>query len=790
MVKATVFRVVLLAGIFLTSSTQASEAAWLLQADSDRDAGPKANRDGHVSMVEQLPAGSYSVIMPNLARLQADDQWRLPLPGGEMLSMQARTVLAHAGGSSTRHARGAGGAHAHLTVGPEGVFGHVGSKLGRFKILSDAGGSWLIHLDDPRIDVEDTCGTHAHAEAQPGVDAVDRGIVDLDQIDVAMLYSPPISERYPGTLIDTRLDHLLAIANQAMVDSEVDIVLRNVHRAEVPTPSSPDIFLALENMSFGLSGQPADVFTGLDQLRLDHGADLVIFVWPHDIETRGACGVAYLPRQDLKTLEWIDTLGVHVTNDGISNWSICSDAVMTHEFGHNLGSVHQRFSPKQEGFNFAHVIPDVLNTVMGSFGSADRNRYLRMSIFSNPNINCGGLPCGSMAPGEEANAALTLNDFSSIVASYADPVYSGTAARPAPSNPDSDGDDQSDWIDPFPFDPFNGEPPEPPLPPSFSVPPLFDGSQVDHYELLVASSGSDQVHSWHMDGSWQGAIIQVERLPYPDERPALSDFNRVLADQQGLIYMLASGSVRRFDRVSGAEFDIFLNSQPPFVSPGGLVDGFPRSMAFNPSQTQLIVLGNGNVQAFDDEANLLSFFSGLPVAADPTEADFNVRMRAVAIDSSENYYVVDEASSRVVRFDDPQFDQYSGDVVEAGNELIDDPWAMVLGLGELELDDSLYLANGDANNVLRINTNSGEVEVLIPAGTGGLDMARDLAFGPDGLLYVLSRDNAAVLRFNPDTGEYIDQFISAGHPGLDQPQSMNFVRRINAEIFRDRFEAP
>ena len=38
-------------------------------------------------------------------------------------------------------------------------------------------------------------------------------------------------------------------------------------------------------MRNGLRGEPADVFTDLDQLRIDHGADLVVFTWPHDIET-------------------------------------------------------------------------------------------------------------------------------------------------------------------------------------------------------------------------------------------------------------------------------------------------------------------------------------------------------------------------------------------------------------------------------------------------------------------------------------------------------------------------
>jgi hypothetical protein len=760
---------------FLSVQLHAAEQAWQLL-----DSG---QRDVRASMVGQLPEGSYTAVNADLGRLRTQGRWTLTLPGGERLALAAQPALQHADGSLTVHARGEDGAHAHLTIGTTGLFGHIGSGLGRFEVLTDAIGTWLIHLDDPRIEVDGECGVDHHAVATPGEDEVDRGAGNLEQIDVAVLYSPAISARYPGPLLETRLNHLMAVANQATVDSQVDIVFRTVHRSEVPTPSSPDIFIALDNLSAGLRGEPADVFTGLDQLRQTHGADLVIFIWPHDIETRGACGVAFLPEQDANTLEWIDTRGVHVTNDGVSNWSICSDIVMTHEFGHNLGSVHQRFTPEEAGYNFAHVIPDVLNTIMGSFGSADRNRYLRMGVFSNPDILCGGLPCGSMVPGEEANAALTLKDFSSTVASYVDPVYPGLAPRPTPSNPDSDGDGSNDWIDPFPFDPFDGVPPEPPQPPGFVPPPLFDGSQIEHYELLVAASGSDQVHSWHMDGSWQGAVIQVDRLPYPDQRPALSDFNRMLIDDEGLIYMLASGSVRRFDRVIGGEVDIYLDSQPPFSPPGSLGDGFPRSMSFHPDGSTLLVLGNGNIQTFDGGANLIGFISGLPLAADPGTSDFDVRLRAVAFDANGKYYVVDDAASRIAIFAGPAVADYTGDLVEAGNPLIEDPWGMVLGN-----DGHLYLANGEADNVLRINAVSGQVEVLVPAGSGGLDMARDLALGPDGLLYVLSRDSSAVLRFDAADGSFIDQFVAAGHPALDQAQSLNFALRIDARIFRDRFE--
>lgn len=771
-----------LIGILLTSlAVDASEPAWQLIETSDQPSRI-------ASMVDQLPPGVATRIVPSLSALRAGAHIRLDLPGRQSMEVNLAQAVAHANGDRTLHGHARPdssiGGHAHLTVGEQGLFGRIATRDGQFRIHTDRAGTWLIHLDDPRLVVDQDCGVDHQAMEIPAGDTTRRGN-EIHQVDVILLYSPDIADRYPGGLLDTRLNHLFAIANQTTVDSGVDLIFRKVHQQQVDQPSSPDIFAALTNMRNGLRGEPADVFTDLDQLRIDHGADLVVFTWPHDIETRGACGVAFFPQADEKTGIYDDTLGVHVTNDGISNWSICSDAVMTHEFGHNLGAQHQRFDPSQTGSNYAHVVPDILNTVMGSFGSADRNRYLRMSVFSSPDFNCGNAPCGSTGSGEESDNAQSLRNLSPVVSGYAAPVYPGTQTRPPPSFPDSDGDGIDDWTDPFPFDPFDGNPPPPPEPPGYVVPPLFDGSELDHFELLIASSGSDQVHAWNMQGEWQGMVVQAETNPFPDERPALSNFTRMSVADDGLVYMLASASVRRFDRISRAEVDIFLNSQPPFSTPGGLVDGFPRSMRFSPDQSQLMVLGNGNIQTYDSAANLISFRGGLPLAADPGTFQNPVRMRDIAFDSaSGKHFIIDDAARRIAIFNGPQLADYTGDLVEAGAPEIEDPWSLVSGP-----DGDLFVANGSASNVLRVDGAAGSITIFVAAGSGGLDFARDLTFGPDGNLYVISRTNNAVLRFDGNNGSFIDAFVPAGSPGLDQPQSLQFTRRIDADIFNDRFES-
>lgn len=767
----------LLAILLASFHVHAAEPAWQLIESDDQTRQNRA-----ASMVDELPQGAVFQIEPSLSVLRSQTRVRLDLPGTVDLDVNLSRSVRHGNGDHTLHGHArygeSGGGHAHLTIGDQGLFGRISTRDGQFQIHTDHAGTWLVHLDDPRLSVDSDCGVDHQAFGLHRGTTAGRG-ADVEQVDVLLLYTPDIADRYPGGLLDTRLNHLFALANQATVDSEIDLIFRKVHQQQVDQPSSPDIFDALSSMRDGLRGESADVFTGLDQLRDQHGADLVVLTWPHDIETRGACGVAFLPQADEGSDVFDDTIGVHVTNDGINNWSICSDVVLTHEFGHNLGARHQRGDPSQEGYGYAHVLPDILNTVMGSFGSADINRYRRMNVFSSPDFDCGNVPCGSST----VDNARTLGDFSSVVAGYRDPVYPGTLTRPAPSFPDSDGDSVDDWRDPFPFDPFDDNAPPPPESPGYVAPPLFDGSELDHFELLVASSGNDQVHAYSIEGEWRGMAVQAETNPFPDERPALTGFTSMGVTDDGLVYMLSSATVSRFSRVSGAKVDIFLDSQPPFDPPGALVDGFPRAMRFSPDRSQLMVLGDDNIQAFDTATADFIGFRRLALADDPETLQFPVRMRAIAYGENGQHYIVDDAARRIAVFNGLSQADYVGDLVAAGAPELEDPRGMVVGP-----DGNLFIANGHADNVLEVDANDGSISVFVAAGSGGLDFARDLVFGPDGDLYVISRGNNAVLRYSGSDGSFTDAFLPSGSPGLDQPQSLIFTTRINDELFRDRFE--
>ncbi len=115
------------------------------------------------------------------------------------------------------------------------------------------------------------------------------------------------------------------------------------------------------------------------------------------------------------------------------------------------------------------------------------------------------------------------------LAAYRGSVSNLVVTRPEESFTDQDGDGQVDQQDPFPFDPFNNQPdpnPEPEL--VFSPRELAEAAE-NRTELLVVSSGSDQVLAFSPDGEFRSIAVAPERV---NPGPILSDFSDILVDDR------------------------------------------------------------------------------------------------------------------------------------------------------------------------------------------------------------------------------------------------------------------
>jgi len=82
----------------------------------------------------------------------------------------------------------------------------------------------------------------------------------------------------------------------------------------------------------------------------------------------------------------------------------------------------------------------------------------------------------------------------------------------------------------------------------------------------------------------------------------------------------------------------------------------------------------------------------------------------------------------------------------------------------------LYVTSS-TNQVLKYNALTGAYVGV--AASAGVSNPRDVKFGPDGLLYVLSAGNNRILRYTA-TGTYVDDYVPAGCGGMVNPFQMTF----------------
>ncbi|HYR55923.1 MAG TPA: hypothetical protein VEM39_07380, partial [Myxococcaceae bacterium] len=97
------------------------------------------------------------------------------------------------------------------------------------------------------------------------------------------------------------------------------------------------------------------------------------------------------------------------------------------------------------------------------------------------------------------------------------------------------------------------------------------------------------------------------------------------------------------------------------------------------------------------------------------------------------------------------------------------------GLGVPAAFADLLVGSNRTNALLRFDENTGElIDEFVAGGSGGLTRPGGIALGPDGNLYVASNMTDNVLRYSGATGEFIDEFVAAGSGDLHKPSAIVF----------------
>ncbi|RUQ37408.1 MAG: hypothetical protein EKK69_13265 [Candidatus Competibacteraceae bacterium] len=340
------------------------------------------------------------------------------LPAGPRYEVVADAPMVHPSGSFTwvGHLQGYGDHYRVLiTTGQGRSFGRILTPDGEFLLESDESGTtWLIDTQAAGL----THGRLADDIALPPVttprpqpprrqlaprmapeptedpeisDVVQPQAAAQSTIDLLLLYTAGMVNRY-GSGLQARLDQLVALGNQAYIDSQVNIVLRLVHTAQVGYSDTTANNTALDALTYGTDPTLANV----GALRDQYGADLVALLRPFNNTMHISCGNGWLNGYDQRAVSLFASYGYAVVSDGTDTGgsnSFCSDLSLTHELGHNMGSAHDRAHASYSGaylYSYGYGLAKRFGTIMS---------YINPEVgkFSSPNLTCSssGDACGT-----------------------------------------------------------------------------------------------------------------------------------------------------------------------------------------------------------------------------------------------------------------------------------------------------------------------------------------------------------------------------------------------------------
>ena len=320
-----------------------------------------------------------------------------------------------------------------ISTGPDGAaYGVLNLREGEVRLESRMGKQWMVDvkksglsyapMSEPLIPPgpAEMPAVQAFQAAKPGAAPqaaattastapagaaapVPQAASDITDVALMVVYGHGLVNRLGSTSAAlTRIDNMVAITNQAMLDSDVRIRMRLVYTTVTDQDDNISQATSLNNM---YSGQGA--FGFLAGARSKYAADLVMFVHKPTVGV-GSCGLAYLSvTKGTQGPLGNAAAGLSVVDESCPNW------VTAHELGHNFGNNHDHAQGGSEPvypYSWGYLIPGTSN---GDIMSYAANYYYK---YSNPRLNgCFGQVCGQV---NYADAAQSMNKVREIVAAY------------------------------------------------------------------------------------------------------------------------------------------------------------------------------------------------------------------------------------------------------------------------------------------------------------------------------------------------------------------------------------
>ena len=277
------------------------------------------------------------------------------------------------------------------------------------------------------------------------------------------------------------------------------------------------------------------------------------------------------------------------------------------------------------------------------------------------------------------------------------------------------------------------------------------------------------------DGVVSNTIID-ELVPIFDNDGLTSPGGMAYGPHDGNLYVASSGTneILQYGGTSGVP--AITN---PFVPSGGTEPlNEPRGLLFDSDVLYVANYGSNDVLRYDSIGSFKDVISDIDLSG-PTDVTIGPDDGWLYVSSTENDSILAfelDSLTRVKLFDNVESPPPDpADVLDAPHGITFGP------------DGNLYVANTNANNILRFNSVDNALGVFGETENGSIVSPTDVFFGPDGNLYVSDVDS--IVRFDGVTGNFIDEFVTAGN-GIEQPTSILFGPAQDTLKFNEPIEFP
>lgn len=407
-------------------------------------AGLVAELPDNPNLPPKVKNARYRPVEVDVDKLQAD-RINLNLFEDTIFVAERDRIVAHEAGQSiwVGHLQGEPGSEVILAIRDRIMAGTVKRENGEgYEIAYRGNGIHLVQQIDLRK-------TPAHAEPiavalkpesveQPSAGGTQTAtapmvaatLSPLTVIDTMVVYTPKARLNAGGAAgIKTRIDNAIAAANQAYLNSQVNMRLRLVYVGEVAYTETGNMSTTLSDLRGTRDGK-MDI---VHQWRNKYGADQVALI----SADANYCGIGY----QMTTLSsGFAPYAFAVAHDG-SKYACLATQTLAHELGHNQGNAHDRANSSYPGiysYSYGYRVCQTggFRTVMAYPCSGATG----ISYFANPSLSYNGMALGIDPAKNAANSAAdawSMNNARTTVANWRPTMTAIGTAMPtaAPISP-------------------------------------------------------------------------------------------------------------------------------------------------------------------------------------------------------------------------------------------------------------------------------------------------------------------------------------------------------------------